>query len=169
MPQNLSQALDSKAATTLEASTSATPHHTPHTLHGAWPVNLNSISFYLKFMRYKPSSYLACSNYKRNVFFSFLTDTVYHQMTVHCASSRPIQAEWHNTSVCSHYSQKKFITSHLQMQKPIDAIIIQNILFVTDGKWWSIFLPNGSDVNLLKHDVVKWQKQRHTQTHTHKF
>lgn len=55
------------------------------------------------------------------------------------------------------------------MQKPIDAIIIQNILFVTDGKWWYIFLPNGSDVNLLKHDVVKWQKQRDTYTGAHKF
>lgn len=60
--------------------------------------------------------------------------------------------------------KSKFITSHLQMQTPIDAIIIQNILFVTDGKWWYIFLPTASDVNLLKHDVVKWQKQRCART-----
>lgn len=87
-------------------------------------------------------------------------------MTVHHASWRPVQAKWHNIPVCFHCPQSKFITSHLQMHKPIDAIIIQNILFVTDGKWWCIFLPNGSDVNLLKHDVVKWQKQRHTHAHT---
>lgn len=82
----------------------------------------------------------------------------------HHASNRPVQAKWHNISVCFHCPQKKIITSHLQTQKPIEAIITQNILFVTDSKWCCIFLPHGSDVNLLKHDVVKWQKQK---THFH--
>lgn len=54
----------------------------------------------------------------------------------------------------------------------MDALIIQNILFVTGGKWRRIFLSNGSDINLLKRDAVKWQKQRDEYTaraRGHKF
>ena len=47
------------------------------------------------------------------------------------------------------------------------AIIIQNISFVTLSKRWYISPTTGSDINLLKRDVVKWQKQRYIHARSH--
>lgn len=93
--------------------------HTSHFVPGTAPVYLNSISIYRKIYALQTEQLLS-------MLLLSEWQSIMHPVGLFKQSDI--------ISVCFHYSQRRFITSRLQMQKPIDAIIIQNILFVSEGK-----------------------------------